>query len=693
MKKWMTILLSAALLLAAVLPVTASTPNLSYSETYWSTEAPAPDAYQATERYNGPMMGTDALMSPEDMVADEAGNLYIADTDNSRILKLDTTMQLVQDIREVTIEGETSSLTEPRGVFVRDGYLYIADTGNQRVLKTAEDGTVVAQYLLPQTSEYTLDFFTPTRVAVDSDGMVFVLVEGVHQGFLLYTPDGVFQEFFGSARVQATFKVLLDRLWKQMLSRDQRKTMANYVPTEYVNMTVDSKGFLYACCLHTDTNVEQIRKLNYLGNNIYPYTGNFGEMNSTYYQRQSIITTFTDVAVSENHVLFGADSSRGRIYAFDQEGNRLFTFGASGEMEGAFKQISSLVVYGDTVYVLDQQLGAVTAFTPTEYGRLILQAMENYSEGRFAQAQETWKTLLERNANLELAYSGMGEALLKSGEYREAMTYFRQGNNPERESVAFSKYRAQLIRDNPVAVSVVLLVLLAGVLFLSRRAFWVKRRQRAKLAAEKQRGYVGDMLYVCGQTLIHPVTTLTERKYKRYRSWPLVGVILLWWFLVGVLSHELTGFRFSGGNEDLNIFLELLFSVIPFVLFCVSNWACCSILDGEGRFDEICTFTALGMLPNLLIQTLAIPLSNVLCLAEQDFYNWFLLFGVLWSAYLLFQAIRITQQYSTGKTILMILLSLAGIVIILFLLLLVVALVQQIYSFVMTLVSELSYKG
>ncbi|MBQ8751536.1 MAG: YIP1 family protein, partial [Clostridia bacterium] len=364
-----------------------------------------------------------------------------------------------------------------------------------------------------------------------------------------------------------------------------------------------------------------------------------------------------------------------------------------GEMEGAFKQISSLVVYVNTVYVLDQQLGTVTAFTPTEYGRLILQAMENYSEGRFAQAQETWKTLLERNANLELAYSGMGEALLKSGEYREAMTYFRQGNNPERESVAFSKYRAQLIRDNPVAVSVVLLVLLAGVLFLSRRAFWVKRRQRAKLAAEKQRSYVGDMLYVCSQTLSHPVTTLTERKYKRYRSWPLVGGILLWWFLVGVLSHELTGFRFSGGNEDLNIFLELLFSVIPFALFCVSNWACCSILDGEGRFDEICTFTALGMLPNLLIQTLAIPLSNVLCLTEQDFYNWFLLFGVLWSAFLLFQAIRITQQYSTGKTILMILLSLAGIVIILFLLLLVVALVQQIYSFVMTLVSELSYKG
>ena len=34
MKKWLISLLSVGLLLTAVLPIAASTPNLSYSETY-----------------------------------------------------------------------------------------------------------------------------------------------------------------------------------------------------------------------------------------------------------------------------------------------------------------------------------------------------------------------------------------------------------------------------------------------------------------------------------------------------------------------------------------------------------------------------------------------------------------------------------------------------------------------------------
>ena len=116
-------------------------------------------------------------------------------------------------------------------------------------------------------------------------------------------------------------------------------------------------------------------------------------------------------------------------------------------------------------------------------------------------------------------------------------------------------------------------------------------------------------------------------------------------------------------------------------------------MDGEGRFGEICTFTAMAMVPYLLFQTLGIPLSGLLSLAEEDLYRAFLLAGTLWSAFLLLQAVRICQQYALAKTVVLIVLSLFGIVVILFLLLLVVALVQQMYSFGVTLYSELSYRG
>ena len=681
------------MLILSIIPVRASTPNQSYNETYWSNEAAAPDAYEAVERYNGQMMGTDSLVEPKDISVDEKGFVYIADTGNNRIVVLDNQMQLVSSIHEVTINGEVSALSKPQGVYASGGYIYIADTENGRALKITGDGIVKAQYLIPKVSEYTSEFYRPVKLAVDKDNMVFILSEGVYQGFLLYEGNGNFKSFFGSARVQPTFKLLMDKLWKRLLSKQQRNSMRNYVPTEYENLTMDDNGFLYACCLHTDNNVEQIRKLNYLGNNIYPYTGNFGEKSSVYYKQTSIITTFTDVVISEDNILFGLDNTRGRVYGFDQEGNRLFEFGALGEMEGAFQSAESIDVKGQTIYVLDSKNGTITLFKPTEYGSLILEVISYYSQGKFAQAQELWGRLLKMNTNLELAYSGMGEALLKSGKYKEAIQNFKQGNNPERESVAFAKYRAQLIRKNPVLISCILIALLVVILLLSRRKFWQKRHMRRK-EERKADGSINSTLKVARQTLSHPITTMTELKYKRYRNWLLVGIVLVWWFLLRIAIREWTGFRFNSYEEgSLNIFMELLFSIVPFVLFCLANWACCSILDGEGRFDEICTFIALAIVPYLLIQTLGIPLSNLFCLTEKDFFEWLLLFGNLWTAFLLFQAVRITHQYSAVKTILLILISIIGIVIILFLILLIVALVLQMYSFVITIVSEMSYTG
>lgn len=673
--------------------VCASSPNRSYNETSWTTDAAAPDAYVAMERYNGYQLGTEAFLEPKDICTDEQGNLYIADTGNNRIVMADSSMTVVKVISEVYIEGTKDTLKEPQGVCASGGYIYVADTGNARALKMNLDGTVLTQYLMPDTVEYTAEFFSPVKLEVDKDGMVFVLCESVYQGLLLYTNDGQFQSFFGSTKVQVSAKVLIDQLWKKILSQKQRESMADYVPTEYENLTIDKNGFVYVCCLHTDNNVDQIRKLNYLGNNIFPYEDNFGEKQSVYYEQTSIVTTFVDVAVSEQNVLYGLDSTRGRIYAFDQNGNRLFTFGASGAMKGAFQKAASLATFGDCIFVLDSQNATITSFTPTEYGQLILQATDCYAEGQFDETQALWEQLLQRNINLELAYSGMGEALLKSGDNRAAMQYFRRGNNPERESVAFAQFRSQLIREHPVVVSLLGLCLLIVLLLLTRRRFWQKRREKAAARDHIPRGWFRQTFHVMAQVLRHPIVTMTELKYKRYHNWFLVGFILIWWFFLRIALREWTGFRFQTGEQSLNIFLELLFSVVPFVLFCVSNWACSSILDGEGRFDEICTFTAMAMIPYLLIESLGIPISNILCLAERDFFLWFLRFGILWSAFLVFQAVRITQQYSSLKTILLIILSFVGIAIILFLLLLVVALVQQMYSFGITLYSEWAYQG
>ncbi len=95
------------------------------------------------------------------------------------------------------------------------------------------------------------------------------------------------------------------------------------------------------------------------------------------------------------------------------------------------------------------------------------------------------------------------------------------------------------------------------------------------------------------------------------------------------------------------------------------------------------------MIPYIVFRFVSILLSRVLTFNEEVFLNWFVWIGMLWSAMLLFQAIRIVHQYSGGRTLFSIFLTLVGICVILFILLLLVALFQQLYSFISMIVSEL----
>lgn len=85
-----------------------------------------------------------------DIAVDAAGNLYIADTDNERIRKIDT-RGIVTTVAGNGSEGNTgdgglatnAELSSPTGVAVgKDGRLYVADTDNARVRKVDTNGKI-----------------------------------------------------------------------------------------------------------------------------------------------------------------------------------------------------------------------------------------------------------------------------------------------------------------------------------------------------------------------------------------------------------------------------------------------------------------------------------------------------------------------------------------------------------------------
>ena len=69
------------------------------------------------------------------------------------------------------------------------------------------------------------------------------------------------------------------------------------------------------------------------------------------------------------------------------------------------------------------------------------------------------------------------------------------------------------------------------------------------------------------------------------------------------------------------------------------------------------------------------------------------LIGVGWTVILLFSAIKSVHQYSFGKTVLAIVLTIGAMLIMLFLLVLLMSLIQQIFIFISTVYTELSYRA
>ena len=109
--------------------------------------------------------GSTSLSLPSAMTADSAGNIYIADTGNSQIVKVNPQ----GSASVLTISGLSPALSSPRGITVDgSGTLYIADSGNNRVVTVTASGSGS----VANTSGLTLS--SPQGVALDQSSNLFI---------------------------------------------------------------------------------------------------------------------------------------------------------------------------------------------------------------------------------------------------------------------------------------------------------------------------------------------------------------------------------------------------------------------------------------------------------------------------------------------------------------------------------------
>nr|MDD6335117.1 hypothetical protein [bacterium] len=384
----------------------------------------------------------------------------------------------------------------PKGVFVNnEGTIIVADQENARVVLMDQDGVMInIIHEPPASAALSSDFkFQPQKVVQDASNTLYVLCLGGNRGAFMFSPEvegGEFLGFYGANRVRTSFRLLLDLALKRILPKQYRSSLGVYVPVEMSNLYIDDEGFIYAVTTALATanstgDTDTIRKLNYKGTNTLSYRGesrNYGDLDVIRLNMINQVTQFTDVTVDERGFISAIDLTYGRVFQYDQEANQLViqNKGRTGSMSqvGTTSYPTSIENYEGMLYVLDGNLKQVTTYELTEYGEYLQNAVIMYNAGHYEEAIDPWMEVLKRNANMELAYTGLGRAYMKKGEYKTALRYLRLGYDRVTYSTVYEEYRGAWITANFSLVAIVVILLILSPFAITRRqkiGAWFKR--------------------------------------------------------------------------------------------------------------------------------------------------------------------------------------------------------------------------
>ena len=434
--------LTLGLLLGSVAPVSA---DREYSWTLDKDKNPlgAPLPYLYEFEIDGLYKPSGTFKNPADIFIDSTYNVWITDTGNNRVLKFDERGNFLQEFG--TEEG-SGKLNAPEGVYISErGDVWVADRGNGRIVQFSADGTFIKELGKPRSKLLEEDqVYQPNKLVIDRRGYIYVLNGGGdYRGIFLLDSEGEFRGFFGANRLKFDLMRLFIRTFT---TEQQKKQISKVLPTHHANMFVDTRGFIYT--VSPLAQKDQIKKLNSIGKDVYSASEKEYGMNMRR-GTQLVRPQFVDVSVDDQGIVSALDFNSGFIYQYDQSSNLIAIFGGRGAQRGKFELPQSLAGGRDgRIYVLDANRNTVQVFQRTEFAELVHKGSRLYFDGFYDQASEVWNEVLRRDANYELAHTGLGKALFKKGEYVEAMREYSIARNKDGYSQAFGEWRHGFLREN-----------------------------------------------------------------------------------------------------------------------------------------------------------------------------------------------------------------------------------------------------
>ncbi len=655
--------------------------------------------YETVGKINGYTLGTDSLAAPSDIDCDQNGNLYILDSDNSRILVVNKNLKLVKEIKDIKYKDETITFSGAKGIYLKkDGKIFVADTNGQRVIVLNPDGKLNQIIGLPEAKVIPEDFnYAPIKVLTDSRDYIYVLSSGSYYGALVYSDKGEFLGFYGANNVKASVLDVFGKLWDRLTQTEAKRASGiQKLPYQFISMDIDDSNFIYTLTGLTDSiwdvGTGQIRRLNPAGNNILrdknginSDTLNFADESD--YRDDSdhpIMTSFNKLCVDSDGFIYAVDITYGHVFVYDNLCNSFAVFGGgfgSGEQVGTFVRPESIAVHGDMLYVLDSLDLSVTIFKLTEYGKLYKNAQTLTLNGKYTEATELWKKVLSEDKNNLLAYRGLSKAALLSEDYDSALKYSKLGYDQNDYAVAFEQKRSEFISGN---IWWMLIIAVAAI----GAAVWLMLRKKQEEAVVKTNNVAFAL-----STVTHPFETFGKLKYKGEGSALVALGTLMLFYITTVLRDIYSGFSFEIFEAaNYNSIETLLGTVGIALLFVIVNWGVCVLAQGKGKLKEIFMVTCFALIPEIFSSIFYLVLTNILVPEEGAILTIVTIVCHIMAVIVLCVGIMVIHEYDFFKFLSTTVITLLGMALVVFIIFMLFILFQELFGFIGSLFSEIFYR-